>query len=403
MMFNDPVFESIEKERKRQLENIELIASENFVSENVLKAAGSILTNKYAEGYPGRRYYGGCEYVDEVETLAIERVKKIFNVRYANVQPHSGASANMSVLFALLKPGDTILGMRLDCGGHLTHGHKMTVSGSWFNAVSYGVDPITHLIDYEAVRNAAFQHKPKLIIAGGSAYPRVIDFAKFKAIALEVGAYFMVDMAHFAGLVAGGVFPSPIEHADVITSTTHKTLRSTRGGIILTNHEDIAQKIDKATFPGIQGGPLMHIIAAKAVGFGENLEPPFKDYALQIIKNAKALGQRLQYHGFELITDGTDCHLLLVDLRNKNMTGHDASVLLESMNITCNKNTIPYDPLSPMVTSGLRLGVPAMTTRGFKEVEFERVADLIYSALIEKRNIKNDALVLCRPFPLFAV
>ena len=386
----DPIFDFIEEENKRQFRQIELIASENFVSENVRKAAGSILTNKYAEGYPGRRYYGGCEYVDAIEALAISRLKELFHVDFANVQPHSGASANLSVFFALLRPGDTIMGMRLDCGGHLTHGHKMTVSGSWFQSVSYGVDSKTHLIDYNEVERLAKEHKPKLIIAGGSAYPRTIDFARFKEIAHSVGAYLMVDMAHFAGLVAGGVFPSPVPYADVITSTTHKTLRGTRGGIIITNNPEIAAKIDKSTFPGIQGGPLMHIIAAKGVGFGENLQPEFKEYTAQIIKNAHALSQRLQHHGFDLITGGTDCHLLLIDLRNKDISGHEATERLESMNITCNKNTIPYDPAPPMISSGIRLGVAAMTTRGFKEIEFEVVADLIHDVITKKRDVTKE-------------
>lgn len=398
MFSNDPIFQSIEKEKKRQDEHLELIASENFVSKDVLRAAGTVLTNKYAEGYPGKRYYGGCEYIDEVENLAIDRLKQLFDVSYANVQPHSGASANLGVFFALLKPGDTIMGMRLDCGGHLTHGHKMNLSGTWFKAVGYGVDPINHLIDYNQVRDLALEHRPRLIIAGGSAYPRAIDFGIFKEIANEVGAYFMVDMAHFAGLVAGGVFPSPVPYADVITSTTHKTLRGIRGGIVITNNEMVAQKIDKGIFPGIQGGPLMHIIAAKAIGFAENLRPEFKTYAKQIIKNTQAFGKRLMRHGFELITGGSDTHLLLVDLRNKDITGHDASNLLESMNITCNKNTVPYDPLSPMVTSGLRFGVPAMTTRGFKEAEFELVADLINDALIDGKNVKDQVLSLCKKF-----
>jgi len=386
----DPIFDIIEKERLRQKNHIELIASENYVSENIMKAAGSILTNKYAEGYPGRRYYGGCEHVDEIETLAIERLKKLFNVKYANVQPHSGSNANVGVFFALIKPGDTIMGLKLDSGGHLTHGHKMNIAGSWFNAVSYGVDPKTHLIDYDDVLKSALEHKPKIIIAGGSAYPRNVDFAKFKEIADKVGAYLMADIAHIAGLIATGFHPSPVPYADVITSTTHKTLRGTRGGIVMSNNEEIMKKVNRAIFPGMQGGPLMHIIAAKAVGFAENLQPEFKGYIDQVLKNAKAFAARLKHHGFDLVTDGTDTHLLLVDLTNKNITGHDASDLLESMNIACNKNTIPNDPKPPMVTSGIRIGTPAMTTLGFKEAEFEKLADLMHEAIDLKKDIKGE-------------
>ena len=393
-------------EYSRQQSHIELIASENFVSKAVLEAAGSILTNKYAEGYPGKRYYGGCEFVDKVEALAIERLKKLFGANFANVQPHSGAQANFAVFFALLSPGDTFLGMDLAAGGHLTHGSPVTVSGKWFKPVNYHVDPVTHLIDYDHVRKLALEHQPKLIIAGGSAYPREIDFALFRKIADEVGAYLMVDMAHFAGLVAGKTYPNPVPHAHVITSTTHKTLRGPRGGIILSQDETIAKKIDSAIFPGAQGGPLMHIIAAKAAAFQEALSPSFQDYAQMVVRNARSLSQALSDRGFSIITGGTDSHLILVDVTSKNTNGRDAEKYLESLNITCNKNTIPFDLLSPKIASGIRLGTPAFTTRGFKEWEFEKVGHLIADALENKddpatqKSIKEKVAHLTSTFPL---
>ncbi len=344
------------------------------------------MTNKYAEGYPGKRYYRGCEYVDTAEKLAIERAKKLFNCSFVNVQPHSGAQANQEVFFTLLNPGDTFLGMSLDAGGHLTHGSKVNMSGRWFNAIGYGVDPETHLIDMDQVRILAQQHKPKLIIAGGSAYPRFIDFATFRAIADEVGAYFMVDMAHFAGLVAGGVFPNPLPHAHVVTTTTHKTLRGPRGGMILSNDEELGKKLNSSVFPGIQGGPLMHVIAAKAVAFGEALQPEFKDYAKQIIANAKAMADEMMQHDFQLLTGGTDCHLFLVDLRNKGITGFDSAAALEKIHITLNMNSIPNDPLPPSKTSGIRIGTPAVTTRGFKEDECRKTAKIIAETLHALRD-----------------
>ncbi len=407
----DPqIFKAIEDELNRQQNQIELIASENIVSKAVLEAQGSILTNKYAEGYSGRRYYHGCEFVDVVENLAIERAKQLFNCKFANVQPHSGSQANTAVYVALLQPHDTILGMSLDAGGHLTHGAKVSISGKWLNAVSYGVCKDSGLIDYEQVEKLALEHQPKLIIAGGSAYPRQIDFAKFRAIADKVHAYLMVDMAHFAGLVAGGVHPNPLSWADVVTTTTHKTLRGPRGGMILTNNEEIAKKINSAIFPGTQGGPLMHVIAAKAVCFKEDLTPQFKEYAAQVLKNAKVLGETLQKRGLNLVSGGTDTHLLLVDLRPKNVTGDVVATALDKAKITCNKNAIPFDPMPPKITSGIRVGTPAGTTRGFKEAEFELIgnwiADVIdaISAGMQEKVIAETAqkvVALCRKFPIY--
>lgn len=400
----------IDKELKRQQNQIELIASENIVSKAVLQAQGSILTNKYAEGYPAKRYYHGCEFVDGIETLAIERAKKLFNAKFANVQPHSGSQANIAVYVALLQPKDTILGMSLDAGGHLTHGAKVSFSGKWLNSVCYGVKKDSGLIDYDQVEQLALEFKPKLIIAGGSAYPRIIDFAKFRAIADKVGAYLMVDMAHFAGLVAGGVHPNPLAFADVVTTTTHKTLRGPRGGMILTNNEEIAKKINSAVFPGIQGGPLEHVIAAKAVCFKEDLSDEFKQYAAQVVKNAKALGETLKKRGLDLVSGGTDTHLLLVDLRKKNVTGDVTADALDKAHITANKNAIPFDPQPPKITSGIRLGTPAGTTRGFKEAEFEVIGNLI-ADVIETIGRENEAEViaktaqkvveLCQHFPIY--
>jgi glycine hydroxymethyltransferase len=394
----------------RQQSQIELIASENIVSRAVLAAQGSILTNKYAEGYSGRRYYGGCEYVDEVELVAIDRLNSLFGSKFANVQPHSGAQANQAVFFALLNQGDTVLGMDLSAGGHLTHGCKFNLSGKYYNAIAYGVDDNTHLIDYDQVEALAIEHKPKMIIAGASAYPRFIDFHKFRKIADKVGAYLMVDMAHYAGLIAGGVYPTPLPYADVVTSTTHKTLRGARGGLILTNREDIAKKINSAVFPGLQGGPLMHVIAAKAVAFGEALEPEFKDYAFQVVKNAKALANVLLDAGIDLLSGGTDCHMLLLDLRSLGISGKDAEHYLEQAHITCNKNGIPKDPQPPTITSGIRLGTPAATTRGFKEDEFRQVGYMIVDVLkaLAKGNAdsvidatKSQAIELCQRFPIY--
>ncbi len=404
------IFAAIQKEFDRQQNQIELIASENIVSKAVMEAQGSVLTNKYAEGYPGRRYYGGCEFIDEVENLAIERAKKLFNARFANVQPHSGSQANTAVYLALLNPGDVIMGMSLDAGGHLTHGAKVSLSGKWLTAVQYGVRKSDGLIDYEQVEKLALEFKPRLIIAGGSAYPRQIDFARFRKIADEVGAYLMVDMAHFAGLVAGGVHPNPLEYADVVTTTTHKTLRGPRGGMILTNDEDLAKKINSAIFPGIQGGPLEHVIAGKAVCFKEDLTPQFKEYAAQVVKNAKVLGETLQKRGLALVSGGTDTHLLLVDLRSKGLTGDVVARRLEDAHITCNKNAIPFDPMPPKVTSGIRVGTPAGTTRGFKEKEFMQVGNWIgdvidalaagkADAVIER--VKNEVVALCQKFPIY--
>ncbi|GAB6933639.1 serine hydroxymethyltransferase [Calditerricola satsumensis] len=403
----DPqVAEAIERELKRQQHNIELIASENFVSRAVLEAMGTVLTNKYAEGYPGRRYYGGCEWVDVVEELARERAKQLFGAEHANVQPHSGAQANMAVYHALLEPGDTVLGMNLSHGGHLTHGSPVNFSGALYNFVAYGVDPETHRIDYDEVRKLAHAHKPKLIVAGASAYPRIIDFAKMREIADEVGAYLMVDMAHIAGLVAAGLHPSPVPHAHVVTTTTHKTLRGPRGGLILCQ-ADLAKAIDKAVFPGIQGGPLMHIIAAKAVALGEALTPAFRDYAARIVANAKKLAEALLERGFVLISGGTDNHLILVDVRNLGLTGKRAEALLDEVGITVNKNTIPYDPESPFVTSGIRIGTPAVTTRGFDEAAMVEIADIMAAVLQNPDNaaVKAEARArvkaLCERFPLY--
>lgn len=404
------IFSAIEEELNRQKNQIELIASENIVSRAVLEAQGSILTNKYAEGYPQHRYYGGCEFIDKVEALAIERAKKLFNARFANVQPHSGSQANTAVYLALLKPFDTILGMSLDAGGHLTHGAKVSISGKWLNAVHYGVEKETGLIDYKQVEEQALTHKPKLIIAGGSAYSRIIDFKRFREIADKVGAYLMVDMAHFAGLVASGLYSNPLEYADVVTTTTHKTLRGPRGGMILTNNAELAKKIDSAIFPGTQGGPLEHVIAAKAVCFKEDLSPQFKVYAEQVIKNAKVLGDTLKKRGLNLVSGGTDTHLVLVDLRPKNMTGDVVEKALEKAHMTCNKNAIPFDPMPPKVTSGIRLGSPAATTRGFKEAEFEQIGNWIgdvIDALAQGdadkviSDIAQKVIALCQKFPIY--
>lgn len=404
------IYDLVQDELKRQQEQIELIASENIVSRAVMEAQGSVLTNKYAEGYPGRRYYHGCEFVDKVETLAIERAKKLFNAGFANVQPHSGSQANTAVYVALLQPHDTIMGMSLDAGGHLTHGSKVSISGKWLNAVAYGVKADDGLIDYDEVERLALENKPKLIIAGGSAYPRRIDFARFRAVADKVGAYLMVDMAHFAGLVAGGVHPNPLKWADVVTTTTHKTLRGPRGGMILTNNEDLAKKINSAIFPGTQGGPLEHVIAAKAVCFKEDLTPEFKAYAAQVVKNAEILGETLKKRGLNLVSGGTDTHLLLVDLRPKNVTGDVAAEVLDKAHITCNKNAIPFDPMPPKVTSGIRLGTPAGTTRGFREAEFELVGNWIADVIEAVGTPEQEAVVaevakkvvdLCNRFPIY--
>lgn len=407
------VFAGLTHELDREQNQIELIASENIVSKAVLEAQGSVFTNKYAEGYPGKRYYQGCAPSDEVETLAIERAKKLFNASFANVQPHSGAQANGAVMLALVKPGETILGMSLDAGGHLTHGAKAAMSGKWFNAVQFGVNPVTHLIDFDEVERLAKEHRPKIIIAGGSAYPRIIDFARFRAIADEVGAIFHVDMAHFAGLVAGGVHPNPLEHAHVITNTTHKTLRGPRGGMIMTNDEAIAKKINSAVFPGLQGGPLMHVIAAKAVAFGEALRPDFKTYAAATIANAQVLAATLHERGANLVSGGTDTHLALVDLTPLGITGRDADEALERAAITCNKNGIPNDPLPPMKTSGIRVGSPAGTTRGFGVAEFREIGHMISDVLegLRQKGEHGDAAVeaevrlrvrkLCSRFPIY--
>jgi len=386
---------AVKAELGRQREEIELIASENIVSRAVLEAQGSVLTNKYAEGYPGKRYYGGCQFVDVAENLAIERAKKLFNCGFANVQPNSGSQANQGVFFALLQPGDTYLGLNLAAGGHLTHGSPVNMSGKWFNSVPYTVREDDQRIDYEEVAKLADQHKPKLIVAGGSAYPRVIDFAKMRAIADSVGAKLMVDMAHFAGLVAGGAHPSPFPHAHVVTTTTHKTLRGPRGGMILTNDEDLAKKFNSAIFPGIQGGPLMHVIAAKAVAFGEALRPEFKLYAKNVVENAKALAETLKGHGFNIVSGGTDTHLMLVDLRPKRLTGKVSEGALGRAHITTNKNGIPFDPEKPFVTSGIRLGTPACTTRGFGVAEFQQVGDMIAEVLdvLSQKGSDEDSLV----------
>ncbi len=382
------IFTAISNESSRQQNHIELIASENIVSKAVLQAQGSVLTNKYAEGYPGRRYYGGCEYVDIVENVAIERAKKLFNAQYANVQPHSGTQANQAVFFALLQPFDKFLSLSLDCGGHLTHGNKANQSGKWFEPIHYGVRRDNGLIDMDEVRQLAIIHKPRLIIAGCSAYPRFMDFAAFRSIADEVGAYLMVDMAHFAGLVASGCYESPIPHAHVVTTTTHKTLRGPRGGMILTNDEEIAKKLQSAVFPGSQGGPLMHVIAAKAVAFKEALSESYRDYMKQVVKNAKVMCDSLMKRGYDILTGGTDCHLLLIDLRKQGITGKDAEASLDRAGMASNKNSIPFDNTKPTITSGIRLGTPAATTRGFKEKEFELVAHLVADILEPKPENK---------------
>ncbi len=401
------VFAAVEGELNRQRNKLELIASENIVSKAVMEAQGSVLTNKYAEGYPGKRYYGGCEFVDVVEQLAIDRAKKLFGADYANVQPHSGAQANMAVFFALLTPGDTVLGMNLNDGGHLTHGSPVNMSGKYFKIVPYGVSKETETIDYDELEKIAVENKPKLIVAGASAYARTLDFPRFAEIAKKVGAYLMVDMAHIAGLVAAGFHPSPMEFADVVTTTTHKTLRGPRGGMILCKDAEFGKQFNKAIFPGIQGGPLMHVIAAKAVALGEALQPEFKDYAAQIIKNAKVLADKLTADGFRIVSGGTDNHLMLVDLTSKNITGKVAQNVLDEVNITANKNTIPFEPLSPFVTSGLRLGSPALTTRGFKEDDMAEVADIIAMVLDnpDDENKKSEArgrvAALCKKYPLY--
>ena len=409
----DPeIFDAVNKELIRQQNHIELIASENIVSQAVLEAQGSVLTNKYAEGYPGKRYYNGCEHVDVAESLANDRLKKLFNCKFANSQPHSGAQANGAVFLALLKPGDTFMGMSLNSGGHITHGLKIAMSGKWFNAISYDVDKTSELIDYDEVERLAIENKPKLIIAGGSAYSRVIDFKRFREIADKVGAFFMVDMAHFSGLVAGKGYPNPVEHAHVVTSTTHKVFRSARGGIILTNQEDIYKKINTAVFPGYQGGPLMHIIAAKAVGFKEALEPSFKEYIPNVLSNAKILAETLKTNGFKIYSGGTDTHLMLVDLRPFGVKGNAAAESLSRANITCNKNGIPFDTESPMVTSGIRLGSQAATTRGFGLNEFKIVGELITKVIkglssnpddntkIED-EVRKEVVDLCSNFPIY--
>ena len=407
------LYKSITQEFNRQAQHIELIASENMVSRAVLDAQGSVLTNKYAEGYSGKRYYGGCEFVDISENLAIERVTKLFNCKYANVQPHSGAQANGAVYLALIKPGDTILGMSLNSGGHLTHGAKPAQSGKWFNAVHYDVKPETGLIDYESVEKLALENNPKIIIAGGSAYSRIIDFKKFREIADKVKAYLLVDMAHFSGLVAGGVYPNPLEYADVVTSTTHKVLRGPRGGIILTNSEELIKKFNSAIFPGLQGSPLMHVIAAKAVCFKEALDSSFKTYTKQVVDNAKTLSETLVKNDFKIFSGGTDTHLMLLDLRNFNLTGKLAENSLGKANITCNKNSIPFDTQSPMITSGVRLGTPASTTRGFSQKEFVLVGQLISKVLKElaknpennsrvENEVKKEVIDLCGSFPIYS-
>jgi glycine hydroxymethyltransferase len=403
---------AIDAELGRQREHIELIASENIVSRAVLEAQGSVLTNKYAEGYPGRRYYGGCEFVDIAESLAIARAKELFGCAFANVQPHSGAQANAEVFLALLEPGDTFMGLSLAAGGHLTHGSPVNVSGKWFKPVPYSVDRESSLIDHDEVERLALEHRPKLIIAGGSAYPRGIDFARFRSIADKIGAYFMVDMAHFAGLVAGGAHPSPLPHAHVVTTTTHKTLRGPRGGMILSNDEALGKKFNSAVFPGMQGGPLMHVIAAKAVAFGEAMKPEFRDYARRVVENARAMAATLGERGFDLVADGTDTHLILVDLRSKGLTGKAGEESLGRANLTCNKNGVPFDPEKPAVTSGIRLGSPAGTTRGFGPDEFRAVGGLIadvLDALCENPDdngaaedaARDAALALCRRFPIY--
>ncbi|NEP63268.1 MAG: serine hydroxymethyltransferase [Symploca sp. SIO2G7] len=397
----------IEREHQRQQEHLELIASENFTSPAVMAAQGSVLTNKYAEGLPSKRYYGGCEFVDQAEELAIKRIKRLFGAAHANVQPHSGAQANFAVFLALLQPDDTIMGMDLSHGGHLTHGSPVNVSGKWFNVIQYGVSKETEQLDYDAIRRLALEHRPKLIICGYSAYPRTIHFDKFRAIADEVDAYLMADIAHIAGLVAAGYHPNPIPHCHVVTTTTHKTLRGPRGGLIMTGDPNLGKKFDKAVFPGSQGGPLEHVVAAKAVAFGEALRPEFKTYCSQVIANAQTLAAQLQARGFKVVSNGTDNHLVLLDLRSIGMTGKQADALVSMVNITANKNTVPFDPESPFVTSGLRLGSPAMTTRGFGAEEFKEIANIIADRLLSPEDInvetdcKNRVAVLCDRFPLY--
>jgi glycine hydroxymethyltransferase len=408
----DPSLSSIiNKELFRQQNQIELIASENIVSRSVLQAQGSVLTNKYAEGLPGKRYYGGCEFVDEVEQLAINRAQKLFNAKFVNVQPHSGAQANQAVFLSLLKPGDTILGMSLAAGGHLTHGAKPNLSGKWFNAIQYGVRKDNSLIDFDEIEKLTLEHKPKLIIAGGSAYSRIIDFKKFREIADKVNAFFLVDMAHFSGLVAGGVHPNPIDYADIVTTTTHKTLRSGRGGMILTNNENFFKKINSAVFPGLQGGPLMHVIAGKAAGFGEALTDEFKVYAKNIVSNAQTLSNTLLNRGFEIVSGGTDNHIVLLSLKSKNITGANAEIALENAGLTCNKNGIPFDPLPPTITSGIRFGSAAATTRGFGSQEFALIGNFIADVLDSfdngqsneecEKTIFEDVKKLCSKFPIY--
>ncbi len=398
---------AIDSELSRQRNKLELIASENIVSRAVMEAQGSVLTNKYAEGYPGKRYYGGCECVDVVEQLAIDRAKEVFGAAYANVQPHSGAQANMAVFFALLSPGDTVMGMNLTDGGHLTHGSPVNMSGTYFKIVPYGVSKETETIDYDALEAQAVEAKPKMIVAGASAYARIIDFPRLAGIAKKVGAYLMVDIAHIAGLVAAGLHPSPIPYADVVTTTTHKTLRGPRGGLILSKDEEFGKKFNKAIFPGIQGGPLMHVIAAKAAALGEALKPEFKEYQKQVLRNAKVLAETLTKDGFRIVTGGTDNHLMLVDLRSKNLTGKEAQNLLDEVGITANKNTIPFEPLSPFVTSGIRLGSPALTTRGFKEDDMKEVADIIALTLDHpndestREQARTRVAALCKKYPLY--
>ena len=408
----DPILSKfINQELIRQQNQIELIASENIVSKSVLQAQGSVLTNKYAEGLPGKRYYGGCEFVDEVEKLAIDRAKKLFNANFANVQPHSGAQANQAVFLSILKPGDTILGMSLDAGGHLTHGAKPNISGKWFNAIQYGVRKEDALINFDEIEKLSIEHKPKLIIAGGSAYSRIIDFKKFREIANKIDAFLMVDMAHFSGLVAGGVHPNPVHFADVVTTTTHKTLRSGRGGMILTNHDELFKKINSAVFPGLQGGPLMHVIAGKAAGFGEALTDEFRTYAKNIVLNAKCLANTLINRGYDIVSGGTDNHIVLLSLKDKNITGSSAEIALENAGLTCNKNGIPFDPLPPTITSGIRFGTAAATTRGFRVEEFELVGNFIADVLDKFINNSssekqeqityNKVKELCKKFPIY--
>ena len=402
--FDPDVFAASSRELRRQQENIELIASENIVSEAVLLAAGGVLTNKYAEGYPGKRYYGGCVYVDEVEEIARQRACALFGAEHANVQPHSGANANLAVFFALLKPGDTVLSMNLSEGGHLSHGSPVNISGNYFNIVPYGVDPVTHTINYDEVRRLAVENKPKLILAGASAYPRLIDFAKFREIADEVGAYLLVDMAHIAGLVAAGVHPSPVPYADVVTTTTHKTLRGPRGGMILCR-EEYAKAIDKAIFPGTQGGPLMHIISAKAVALGEAMTDEFKAYGRRVVENAAVLSKELMARGFSLVSGGTDNHLMLLDLRNSELTGKELEARLDEVHITANKNTVPGEPRSPFVTSGVRIGTPAVTTRGFGTDEMVKIASFIervaFGDEASRKGVTEEVLELCAKFPIY--